>query len=445
MKKVLVVGQGGRESALAARLSAECLIYAVMSHENPTIKDCVEKTGGEYLIGSPSSAAEVSSFAVRCGIDLAIVSSDEPLAAGVVDALIDAGIRAVGPTRSGAQIEWDKEYSINLMRQYFPDLTPLFWAVRDKTSLILAIDDARARGLELVVKPQGLTAGKGVKVMGAHLQGFDGVARYAEELLRSKPDECVLLMEKVSGVEFTIMFLTDGVEVIPVPATYDYPYRFDGDVGPGTGGMGAFSCTTKNLPFMADDHYVQCVAVAKKMLAVMKADGRHFNGVLNAGFFITPNGLKFLEFNARFGDPECMNVITILDGSLLSLFERIEGGDLRPELIRFTGKASTVKYLVSPEYALTDGVRHEFTLDVDALSAMGIQVFFSSSIKIEGMLFSTLGNSRCVALAASADSPDIASQLIEEGISRCFKGDLHWRKDIGSTNYISRIVRQCEY
>lgn len=443
MKKVLIVGQGGRESSIVSRLSGECSVYSIMSHENPTIMACVEASGGRYLIVSPSDVVAVTDFAVQHQIDLAVVSSDEPLAAGVVDSLMDAGIRVVGPTKSGSQVEWDKEYSINLMCEHFPSLTPAFWVVRDETALLLAINEAKSKNLQLVVKPQGLTAGKGVKVMGAHLRDFNDVAAYSRELLQGRPNECVLLVEKVTGVEFTIMFLTDGVEVVPVPATYDYPYRFDGDLGPGTGGMGAFSCEATALPFMTEDHYAQCMAVARKILAVMKADGRHFNGVLNAGFFVTNNGLKFLEFNARFGDPECMNIMMALEGSALSLFEQVTDGTLRPELVRFARKATVVKYLVNPDYALSDGSSCEFVINVDALAEMGIQTFFSSATRIRANLFGALGNSRCVALAAVADSPDAACRLIEDGISRHVLGELHWRKDVGSADYISRLTQQC--
>lgn len=442
MKKTLIVGGGGRESAIAGKLAENASIYAVMPHINPTIKHYVEKTGGSLLIASPSDVDAVTEFALTQQIDLAFVSADDPLASGVVDALLNAGIRAVGPTRNGAQIEWDKTYAMRLMRRLFPEYTPGYWSVNNEASLMQAIDEIKSSRIDIVVKPQGLTGGKGVKVMGAHLSDLDEAIEYARELLWDRPQESVILMEKVAGIEFTIMAITDGVSVLTPPATYDYPYRFDGDTGPGTGGMGSFTGIGEPLPFMTQHQYDQCIDVVKGVLKAMKQEGRHFNGVLNAGFFVTDNGIKFLEFNARFGDPECMNIMTVLDTSLLSLLESIEQGSLVDKPALFADKASVVKYLVTPEYALKPGIRHAFTLDVAALNAMGIDVYFSSATydnhQADGS-YITVGNSRCVALAASGDSIPQAGELIEMGIRGHVSGPLQWRTDIGSADYINRL------
>ena len=357
----------------------------------------------------------------------------------MVNKLLDAGIATVGPTKEGAQIEWDKDYSMQLVADSFPDVAPKFWTVYDKASLNIAIEEIRLTGVDIVVKPQGLTAGKGVKVMGAHLDSLDSAADYAEELLTLRPDECVLLVEKVVGVEYTIMFLTDGEKILRVPTTYDYPYRFEGDTGPGTGGMGAFSVAGECLPFMSQSDYDLSVNVAEKILSDLKASGRHFNGVLNAGFFVTKNGLKFLEFNARFGDPECMNIMTVLESSAVELFEQIASGCLDVSTVRFSNEASVVKYLVTPEYALKEGVKHAFHLDVASLASMGVATYFSAGEHFEDK-FVSVGNSRCVALAAKGITSDAASQLIEKGIRLHFNGNLEWRRDIGTSDYIASLT-----
>ena len=442
MVKVLIVGQGGRESSIAMRLAEDASVFAVMAHKNPTIEHFVQSSGGRYLIATPTDSDAISNFAEQNSIDLAFVSSDEPLAAGVVDALLAKGIRTVGPTRAGAQIEWDKEYAMNLMAQQFPAVTPKFWVVHDTSSLSMAIAEVRLSGLDIVVKPQGLTGGKGVKVMGAHLQDLDAAHRYAQELLAERPSESVVLMEKVDGVEFTIMILTDGVSVVGAPATYDYPYRFEGDSGPGTGGMGAFSNSDQPLPFMSQAHYDECLDVAKGILKAMKEDGRRFNGVLNAGFFITKNGIKFLEFNARFGDPECMNIMTSIDSSLLALLEDIEAQKLTEQSVKFSGQATVVKYLVTPEYALEPGKKHDFSIDVGAIESKGLHVFFSAAVRNDAGGFSTVGNSRCVAIAARGNTIPSAAALVESAIQQYFSGPLQWREDVGAESYIDGLLRQ---
>lgn len=441
MEKTLIVGGGGRESSIAMRLAEDSAVYAVMPHVNPTIEHYVAKTGGKYLIDSPTNADCIARFAVENSIDLAFVSSDEPLAAGVVDALIASGIKTVGPTREGARIEWDKEFAMRLMRQHFPEITPGYWVAKDESSLETAIREVRVLGIEIVVKPQGLTGGKGVKVMGTHLANLDEAASYARELLHDRPNESVVLVEKVQGVEFTMMVLTDGTTVVRPPATYDYPYRFDGDAGPGTGGMGAFSSNRETLPFLSQEDYDKCLEVAGGVLKALREEGRHYNGVINAGFFVTKSGLKFLEFNARFGDPECMNIMTVLDGSLLGLLKDIQQEKLSEKSIKFADKASVVKYLVSPEYALKEGQKHEFTLDVAAIKRMGVEVFFSASVRSEAGkdVFSTVGNSRCAALASSGDSTQEASNLIERAIANHFQGPLEWRRDVGDQVYIENL------
>lgn len=444
MNKVLLVGNGGRESALASKLAADAAIYAVMGHKNPTLADYSEKTHGKVLIGDPSNGEMVARWAAEHAIDLAFISADEPLAAGVVDRLTNAGITAVGPTREGARIEWDKEFALGLMQRLFPEMTPRYWVVRDHKSLKEAEKEIARNDLDIVVKPQGLTGGKGVKVMGTHLADLSAAMVYAQELLANRPDESVLLVEKVSGIEFTIMFLTDGVHVIPVPATYDYPYRFEGDTGPGTGGMGAFTGTALNLPFMSQGDYDTCLKVAMTVLAELRLQSKKFSGVLNTGFFLTADGLKFLEFNARFGDPECLNIMTVLDGGLSRILEAMADGTLHKTDIRFTGKTSVVKYLVSPEYAIGQPQRHVFTLSPSAIRESGVHVFFSAAERLSGDQYATIGNSRCVALATSADSTDEASQRIESAIASFVSGPLHWRKDIGTQSYLSMLQRRLD-
>ena len=321
------MGHGGRESALSLRMAEHSELHAFVGHENPTILRHVARSGGSFGVGNVSDPGAVAAFARERDIDIAMVSADEPLQAGVVDALHAQGTRAVGPTRAGAEIEWNKAYARELLDELEPSAAPMLRIVRDRRAAREAIDEFGST--PVVVKPSGLTGGKGVKVMGPHLQSHDDAFDYAVELLdRAGSAESVLIEEKITGAEFTIQAISDGRTIIFPPATYDYPYRFDGDEGPGTGGMGSLSLAEPVLPFMTSEHYGQACSIIERVIERLGEQGRHFSGVMNSGFFATAEGVKVIEFNARFGDPECMNIMSIFSGSWPHAMEQIAAGSL---------------------------------------------------------------------------------------------------------------------
>src|SRR5205807_2459312 len=284
---------------------------------------------------------------------------------------------------------------------------PRMRVVRDAGEL----DDALASfgGAPVAVKPSGLTGGKGVKVMGPHLADYEEAREYARSLLaRGASGESVLIEEKITGAEFTIQAISDGKTVVFPPATYDYPYRFDGDQGPGTGGMGSLTVAQPLLPFMNMRHYEQACTVIEGVIERLARDGRHFTGVMNSGFFATAEGIKVIEFNARFGDPECMNIMSLFSGDWPLVMEHICAGALERTHVPLRSEASLVLYLVSPDYALRRGGPYEFTLDEDALERAGCHVFFSSAVRVSRERFRTVGTSRAVALATTAPALETA-------------------------------------
>ncbi|HLH15209.1 MAG TPA: hypothetical protein VKV16_10505, partial [Solirubrobacteraceae bacterium] len=302
--RTLIVGHGGRESALAQRMAEHSELHAFVGHENPSVIGYAAESGGSHQVGDVCDARAIAAFARAREIDIAMVSADEPLAAGVVDALLAQGTRAVGPTAAGAEIEWNKAFARELLAEVAPEAVPRLRIVREPGQVQDAI--ASFESTPVAVKPSGLTGGKGVKVMGPHLADHDAAREYALELLaRGGPRESVLIEEKIVGAEFTIQAISDGRTIVCPPSTYDYPYRYDGDEGPGTGGMGSLSMREATLPFMTGEHYREACAIVERVIARLAEQGRHFNGVMNSGFFATADGLKVIEFNARFGDPEC--------------------------------------------------------------------------------------------------------------------------------------------
>lgn len=436
--KFLIVGAGGRECAFARRLFSEVTLYAVLPHANPMMIDYIAQSGGQYAIDNPSDPDTVLAFAREHAIDYAFINSDEPLANGVVDRLLENDIKTIGGTRAATRIEWDKIYAIEMLRDVCPEFTPRFRVVGDASELSAALKYFESERLPIVVKPQGLTGGKGVKVMPIHLATYQDCAQYAATLLEERPREKVLLVEKLDGIEFTIMGLTDGDSLTLAPATYDYPYRYADDAGAGTGGMGCFTGPAQTLPFLDDDDLRDCRAVMQAVVDELKARRLAFNGVLNGGFFKTSRGIQFMEFNARFGDPESLNVLAVLESSFAQLLVALWHKTLSQHAVEFRAAASVVKYLVAAEYPEASAQSTAFTVDEDCAAKCGVDLFFASCVK-NGDAYETLKKSRVLAVSATAETIAQASDIVNQAIERCVQGELEYRSDIGSSASLDKL------
>jgi phosphoribosylamine--glycine ligase len=415
-------------------------LYAFAGHRNPSLVRYADSSGGKVELGDVCDAQAVAAFARANAIDLAMISADEPLAAGVVDELLAQGTRTVGPTRAGAEIEWNKAFARELLLEVAPEATPRLRVLDAPSQVDRAI--ASFGQTPVVVKPSGLTGGKGVKVMGPHLASHEDAAEYARSLLADRRHgDSVLIEEKVLGAEFTIQAISDGRTVIFPPSTYDYPYRFDGDEGPGTGGMGSLTLAGPTLPFMTDAHYEQACTIIERVIARLGAEGRRFTGVMNSGFFATADGVRVIEFNARFGDPECINIMALLDGGWPEVMRRICTGELARGDVSLRAQASLVLYLVSPDYALPTGrppTPREFELDLAAIERDGCEVFFASSEQVGANAYRTIGTSRAVALATTA--PTLA-QAHERIVACAGSVDaLQWRREVGDERYLAGLT-----
>jgi phosphoribosylamine---glycine ligase len=438
--RTLIVGHGGRESALAFRMAQHSELYAFMGHANPSLVRHAEASGGGHAIGDVCDPRAVAAFARAHEIDIAMVSADESLAEGVVDELLAQGTRAVGPTRAGAEIEWNKAFARSLLSEVAPEAAPIVRVVHESEHVGEAIESFGST--PVAVKPSGLTGGKGVKVMGPHLASHAEAGDYALSLLARKRGEPVLIEEKVLGAEFTIQAISDGRTIIFPPATYDYPFRFDGDEGPGTGGMGSLSMAGRTLPFMTTAHYEQACSIIELVIARLAELGRHFTGVMNSGFFATADGVKVIEFNARFGDPECMNIMSLFEGNWPQVMERISSGDLSHGDVPLREEASLVLYLVSPDYALRAGQPYVFDLDREAIERAGCHVFFASSVAIAEKTYRTVGTSRAVALATTAPTLERARTRVVDCASSI--PVLEWRRDVGAQSYLRSLTELLE-
>lgn len=435
MLSFLIAGSGGREAAFAESLSRGARLHAIMAHENPQIADCVRRSGGQYAVGDADDPAAVLDFAKRHAPDYAFVNADQPLANGVIDALLAEGLRAVGATQAASRIEWDKAYSMEVMSEACPEYTPFYRTVSDERELKEAMSEFESRGLQVVVKPQGLTGGKGVKVMPEHLPAYADCSEYASAILRGRGEKAVLV-ERLDGPEFTVMGLTDGRHLVLSPASYDYPFRCEGDSGAGTGGMGCFTSGAR-LPFMDGRDEADCAAVMQKVVDKLRGDGSPFTGVLNGGFFKTERGIRFMEFNARFGDPEALNVLSVLKTPLGEVLARMWDGTLSSA--EFSGEASVSKYLVARQYPDPSPEPVRFKLDAGAAGARGVKVFFASCVRADGG-YRTLRKSRVAAFCATSETVEGASASVDSAIEAHFEGDLEYRRDIGSAENLRKLA-----
>ena len=428
MNKCLLLGNGGREAVLAEYISKGYELYSVCPYENPSIIEKVKETNGKYIVGDPFNKELVKEFIIGNGIDTCVISSDNLLQDGLIDVAKSLGLKTFGPTSQGAKIEWSKTYALDIVEKLAPEMIIKNYNVTSEEELKNIIDKYDSDNF--VVKPEGLTGGKGVKVGGIHFKGKDEGLEYAKSCLSQSGK--VIIQDKVCGREFTVMALTDGKNIVVTPITFDYPYRFNEDKGPGTGGMGCLSFKDGMLPFLEKEDILQCADLIKKTLAYINKDSIEFNGVIYGGFFKTEDGIKFIEFNSRFGDPEALNVLNSLETPFTEVMENIFNGTLSEDNCKFKNECTFTVYVVTKEYAVESRKEPlEFTVDVDEIKNEGVKIYFANTKNIEGNTFSSVSNSRLFGLTVSSDSLEEASKKVYKAIENSVDKKLDFRTDIG--------------
>ncbi len=428
--KVLVIGSGGREHAIAeafARSRYNPKIYAVMSNVNPGIK----RLSVDYLIEKETNVPVVAQYAEDHNVDLAVVGPEAPLAAGLVDALETAGIPTVAPVKDAARLEFDKAYTREFMARNKVRGTPRFKVYKDYEDACRYI----AEFPDSVIKPAGLTGGKGVRVMGEHIKTLDEAYKYIEEVLKN---DRVVIEERLKGEEVTIMAFVDGKNVSPMPTVQDHKRAFENDQGPNTGGMGSYTDNTELLPFMLLSDYEEGVAIMKETVAALyKELGVRYRGVLYGQFMITREGMKVVEYNARFGDPEAMNVLTLLESDFVDVCEAIVDGSLGRTKIDFERSATVCKYVVPEGYP--DRPVKDSPLTV--AEKPEYKVYYASVNERDGAVYTT--SSRSLAVVGVADNIADAEILSEMGLANV-RGRFHCRHDIGKEQLIRKRIEHME-
>ncbi|ELZ98759.1 phosphoribosylamine--glycine ligase [Haloferax mucosum ATCC BAA-1512] len=415
---VLLVGGGGREHAIARALAPDCDLYACASNRNPGIADLAD--GFETI--SETAADDIVAYAESVDATLAIVGPESGLAAGVSDALDDAGVYTFGPQAAEARIETDKAFQRRFMRDEEIPGNPDFATFDDMEAACDYIDDYDG---DLAVKPAGLTGGKGVKVIGDQVTPEE-----AKEYLRDSDYERVVLEERLVGEEFTIQAFVANGEFRVSPAVQDHKRAYEGDEGPNTGGMGSYTDVTPSLPFMEDGDYDAAVEVIEAVVEAMP----DYKGILYGQFMLTAEGPKVIEFNARFGDPEAMNTLPVLETPFLDVLVAAREGESLPGL-DFAEKATVCKYAVPEGYPTdpTAGAKIEVEVDDDADALC----FYASVDARDDGLYTT--TSRSFAVVGVADSIAEAETLAEDALADAGDG-FHIRHDIGTEALVQQRI-----
>ena len=431
---ILAVGGGGREHAIVEALFRSGHdIYACMSNNNPGIA----RRAKDSLIANEKDVARIVEYAVAKGVSLAVIGPEAPLEVGIVDSLQEAGVPTASPSKAAAAIETSKSYARELMATRGIEGRAEFAVADDMDDVRAALDRL---GESVVVKPTGLTGGKGVKVFGEHLMSRDDVLSYAKDILdkRIGGSAQLVIEEKLVGEEFTLQAFCDGRILVPMPAVQDHKRAFEGDTGPNTGGMGSYSQSGGLLPFLNDDDYVDAVRIMRKVIDALREEGAEYKGVLYGQFMLTKDGPKVVEFNARFGDPEAMNVLTILDSDFASICERMASGGLSKNDVSFAEEATVCKYVVPEGYGTKPLAGEEIRIDENAIRNEGAVLYFANVNADDSRILTT--TSRSAGIVGKAGEIEEAERIAERAISH-ISGKIAVRHDIGKRAMIESRVR----
>ncbi len=435
MNKVLLIGAGAREHAIAKALKkGGAKIYAVMKHKNPGIARISE----EYVIGDHNSVSFVKEldWVRNKKIDFAFIGPEEPLIKGMADMLQEQGIPAVGPNKNAAIIEGSKEFMRNLMQKYGIEGRVDYHVFTDSRELEEFLADYNK---PFVIKPVGITGGKGVWVMGDHFTRKEEGIKYAKKVLDEKigGEGKVIIEEKLLGEEFTLQVFTDGKRVMGMPLVQDFKRAYEGDKGPNTGGMGSYSMENHLLPFMDKEDYERALNILKRIIEAMRKEGREYRGVMYGQFMLTASGPKIIEINCRFGDPEAMNVLSILESNLVDIAWDIINGHIS-ENLEFSNTATVVKYIVPEGYG-TQNVAKGVELNVreERIEKEGALLYYASVDERAGQIYTT--SSRALAVVGLA--PDIyEAEAIAERALAHVQGKVYSRHDIAKREMLEKKI-----
>jgi phosphoribosylamine---glycine ligase len=408
--KVLVVGNGGREHALRWKLEQDLRVKTIL------------KLPAEI---SSLDVQAVVKFALENQVDFTVIGPDDPLAAGIVDAFLEAGLRVFGPTKAAAKLEWSKSFAKTLMRDLGVP-TASFESFENLEPAIKFVKSKPFSSPGFVIKADGLALGKGVIVCDDLPEAIAALERMFDGEFGSAGTR-VLVEERLSGPELSVFAFTDGTHIQLAPTARDHKRIFDGDRGPNTGGMGAYAPVPGITQTMLDEILER---VLKPVIHGMKERGTPYRGVLYGGLMLTPNGINVIEFNARFGDPEAQILMPLLETDLLDVLEACADGDLSDLEIQWKNESCATVVLASPGYpgSYPKGILiHGLENLPDGVIA------FHAATKLEQEQTVTNGG-RVLNITATGANLELALERAYSGISRIQFEGMQYRRDIGRSS-----------
>ena len=415
---VLVVGGGGREHALVWALSQSDSVDKIY---------CAPGNAGiaqlaECLPITPGDLQALAAAANDNGVDLVVVGPEAPLTSGLAEMLDQLGISCFGPSSAAALIEGSKAFSKAFMQRHgIP--TAAFEVFHDLTPAI-AFGREPEWGFPIVVKADGLAAGKGVIVCHDADEAEAAVRACMEDHAFGAAGNTVVIEQCLRGPEVTVMALTDGRRLVVLPPSQDHKQAFDGDQGPNTGGMGAFAPASEILPADMLDHVTE--TVLQRAIDGLREEDRRFQGVLYAGLMMTDDGPQVLEFNCRFGDPEAQVILPLIEGDVGELLAGIAEGQI-PDDIAVSDRHTAIVVLAAEGYPGSyrhgDAVRG---LDADT---DGVVVFHAGTAAEDGTVVTAGG--RVLGVTAVGDDRESALSAAYERVKSIDFDGMHYRTDIG--------------
>lgn len=415
--KILVVGSGGREHAICSKLLESPQVDTVI---------CAPGNGGIAQIAKcfEVSAMDIDgmiNLAKAQKVDLVFVAPDDPLSAGMVDAMEAANIRAFGPSQLAAQIESSKSFSKNLMKKY--NIPTAEYEVF--SDVLSAKEYIAIKGAPIVIKADGLALGKGVYVC----LDLDSAYTAIDEIMIEKKfgvaGTKIIVEEYMEGAEVSLLCFCDGKTIVPMISSQDHKRAYNNDEGPNTGGMGAFSPSPK----YTDDikNYVEKEVMIATMEA-MNLEGCPFKGILYIGLMLTKNGVKVLEYNARFGDPEAQVVLPLLDGDLYQIIDAIIDERLSEVEFSFAQKHAAVIVMASGGYPIKYEKGYKIS-GLDTISDTNSMVFHAGTAKKDNTIVTNGG--RVLGITAIGDTLQEALDTAYARVDTISFDNAHYRTDIG--------------
>ncbi|HLC45241.1 MAG TPA: phosphoribosylamine--glycine ligase, partial [archaeon] len=420
MASVLVIGSGGREHAISWALSKSENVEKVFTAPGNAGTSFV----GENVSIDAGNFSSVFHFVKSKGVDLVVVGPEKPLVEGIVDYLEERGVKVFGPCKAAARLEGSKEFAKRVMLDARVP-TASFKSFSSSQS-----GEARSYVEELggrvVVKADGLAAGKGVIVCSSRQEALDAIDRVAVKKEFGVAGETFLVEELLEGVEASVLALVDGKRVVPLAPAQDHKRVFDNDEGPNTGGMGAYSPT----PFVSRQALEEIrEEVLEPVVKTLSSQGITYKGVLYAGLMLTKKGPKVLEFNARFGDPETQAILPLLESDFFELCNSVSQGSLRASQASWKEGAACCVVLSSKGYPGGYATGVEVRGLKEAESVNGVNVFHSGTALENGKVVTSGG--RVLGVTGSGESIGDAIAVAYSGVSRIHFEGMHYRKDIG--------------